>query len=1222
MLRQILALALCLLPMLAFAQVPPEKAISTMTVADGLQIELFASEPMFTNPTSIDVDHKGRVWVCESVNYRHKLMRRPPNRPEGDRIVVLEDTDGDGKADKATTFYQAPDFLAPLGIAVAPYPDGKGCKVFVCHSPHIYVFEDKDGDLKADGPPRILLTGFQGIDHDHGVHGINIGPDGKLYFTVGDAGVKDLQSSDGKGRKWTSNNTDCRAGTVWRCDMDGKNLELIAHNFRNNYECCVNSFGEIWLSDNDDDGNQQTRICYVMPGGDYGYHPRGPGQSHWHEEQPGIVHKVLRTGFGSPTGICFYEGTLLPKKYQGQLLHCDAGPREFRCFHIKPKGAGYELEKELLVTSTDSWFRLSDVCVAPDGSVMLADWYDPGVGGHGMGDTTRGRIYRVTPKGHKGYKVPKVDLDAKDGLIAPFVSPNLATRYLATSNLKSWASQVVAGFNSENAKPSEALQVLGEKVDNLVEAIRSPKASNEEAARWYWATSVNNTGIANRTPLFRPHDLLRERKDVDPHGKLRATAFRIDRDNGNELFFDPHNLLQVEVNGVKSTSAIAKTNEINAVVDGLRAEIGVGRELLLTMRTMEPALVTRLLYPLAKLYDGQDRFYLSALNIACGTDPQRREAILADFDKHFPEWNDKVADLVWELRPKSMLPKMEKLLGDEKLTAKQKARIIDILAAGDDVSAGKTLVSILAGNAPSEIKSRALDNLRRFLPTRWKALSNSTELKRSIDELIKSDETQVSALQLIAAAEMIGMVDIVVELAFSAKASQVQFAATETLGRLSVPKAVDALLELGKIRNQAISALGEQLQRNANNGIGAAALKYLQFLALNPDEGRPERRSQQEAVAALAASQAGSQWLLTRHEKGELPPTLVADAGRLLRNSPFQPVRNKALLLFPAPGKLDPKKLPAIAILAKRTGNADNGRKIMAASLKGEAQCLKCHTVRGVGGQVGPDLSMIGKKASRENLIESILQPSKAIADQYIQWRIETKKGLDIMGLIIEETPDSILLRDANAKDYKIAKSDIDTRTKSAVSIMPENVVSALTEDELIDVAEYMLTLKTASLTPEWWHIVGPFPNDANDSGLDAVYEPEKKVDLSATYASPQRKQGWTRISRNGEGYVDLMAHYAPKSDNIMSYLYREIESPVDQEATISLGTDDGSKVWVNGDKVYETRAHDAAVPDKAKVTVKLKKGKNELLLKIVNGNNPHGFYLTILSEQEVKPGK
>src|SRR5205814_155577 len=201
--------------------------------------------------------------------------------------------------------------------------------------------------------------------------------------------------------------------------------------------------GEIWLSDNDDDGNQQTRICYVMPGGNYGYFPRGPGQSHWHEEQPGIVHKTLRTGFGSPTGICFYEGTLLPEKYRGQLLHTDAGPREFRAFHIKPKGAGYELEKENLVTSTDTWFRLSDVCVAPDGSVMLADWYDPGVGGNGMGDTTRGRIYRVTPKGHKGYKVPAVRLGLQeDAIISSLMSPAISVRAIAVQELTKIAGAI------------------------------------------------------------------------------------------------------------------------------------------------------------------------------------------------------------------------------------------------------------------------------------------------------------------------------------------------------------------------------------------------------------------------------------------------------------------------------------------------------------------------------------------------------------------------------------------------------------------------------------------------------------------------------------------------------------------------------------------------------------------------------------------------------------
>src|SRR5215475_10122307 len=199
------------LPAAGPAQVPPDKALATFSVVDGLEISLWASEPQFANPTCMDIDHKGRVWVCESVNYRTKLFKKPLNREEGDRIVILEDTKGTGKADKATTFYQSPELLAPLGIAVAKDPVGPGYKVFVCQSPDILVFEDKDGDGKADGPPRKLLSGFKGYDHDHGVHGILIGPDRKLYFSVGDQGVQGLVDKHGK--KWTTNQTDCRAGT-------------------------------------------------------------------------------------------------------------------------------------------------------------------------------------------------------------------------------------------------------------------------------------------------------------------------------------------------------------------------------------------------------------------------------------------------------------------------------------------------------------------------------------------------------------------------------------------------------------------------------------------------------------------------------------------------------------------------------------------------------------------------------------------------------------------------------------------------------------------------------------------------------------------------------------------------------------------------------------------------------------------------------------------------
>src|SRR5690349_9488577 len=143
----LLCLGLCLtLCPAAPAQVPPEKALSTFQVADGLEWSLWASEPLFCNPTCMDIDHKGRVWVCESVNYRCTLRGQKSRRPEGDRILILEDSQGTGKADKVTVFYQAPDILAPLGIAVAKDPVGPGYKVYVCQSPNILLFEDKDGD--------------------------------------------------------------------------------------------------------------------------------------------------------------------------------------------------------------------------------------------------------------------------------------------------------------------------------------------------------------------------------------------------------------------------------------------------------------------------------------------------------------------------------------------------------------------------------------------------------------------------------------------------------------------------------------------------------------------------------------------------------------------------------------------------------------------------------------------------------------------------------------------------------------------------------------------------------------------------------------------------------------------------------------------------------------------------------------------------------------------
>ena len=915
----------------AAAQLPPDKILASMKTAPGVQVGLFAAEPMLVNPTAIDIDHLGRVWVAEAVNYRRINFKRPILRPEGDRIVILADTDGDGKADTSTVFYQGPELYGPLGVCVvaSQRPDRKGglssdfsYKVYVAQSPDILLFEDKDGDGKADGPPTKFLTGVGGFDHDHGVHGLSVGPDGKLYFTVGDTGVKNLQSTDGKGPKYNSNSTDCRAGTVWRCDLDGKNLELIAHNFRNNYEACVNSFGEIWLSDNDDDGNQQTRICFVMPGGNYGYHPRGKGESHWHEEQPGIVHKTLRTGFGSPTGITFYEGNLFGKPYQGQLLHCDAGPREVRCFHIKPKGAGYELDKEVMLTSSDNWFRPSAVRVAPDGSIFVADWYDPGVGGHGMGDWTRGRIYRLTPTGHTGYKVPEVKLNTPSAQFTALMSPNTATRALAMASYR------------------------GRTLDQMFAALRAgasdkPTALDESRMTWLLPFVLSDPETAGKCA----RDLV-ESSDAN----LRAMPWReLQVYYGRVREF-------LEAGGIES-EPLALLN---------KSDSAVRREALLLLRLMGPsATVKPAFYALAKLYDGHDIFYRAALNIACGTDPARRDAILADFDKHFPEWNDKVADLVWELRPKSVMPRLAKLLSDPKLTGPQKARIVDILAGSDDASAGTAVLGLLATDARAEVKNRALDHLRMFLPGKWSGLGKTAAIRDAAGALLADGKTRATGLQLVAAAGLLSAIDGAEQIAADeAEPLDVRKEAVRTLGQLKDAKAVAALTRVGAPENPlsvpAVEALAEQLNTGGKpTEAGSKALAALQT-AVALDKATPALKA--AALQALAGTRAGTTWLLQLREKGQMAPGLVADAGRLLRNSPFQGERNKAFVLFPAAGKLDPKKLPSPADLARKIGNPDNGKAILAKSAVSEAQCLKCHMVRGGGGQIGPDLSVVGKK--------------------------------------------------------------------------------------------------------------------------------------------------------------------------------------------------------------------------------------------------------------------
>ena len=444
-----------------------EYSLSSMKIADGLEASLFASEPMLVNPTNIDIDHKGRIWVCEGHNYRLPLNPDKEKKAKGDRILILEDTNLDGVADKQTVFYQGNDVNSALGISVL------GNKVIVSKSPDILVFTDEDGDDKPDSK-EILFSGMDAVEHDHAIHAVVFGPDGKLYFNAGNE-IHQITYPDGTavvdkaGNEVNDTGNPYRQGMVFRSNLDGSDFETLAWNFRNPYELSVDSYGNIWQSDNDDDGNRGTRINLVLEFGNYGFTDEMTGAGwrtkrtgmaeeiplrHWHLNDPGVVPNLLQLYAGSPTGILFYEGKLMPEKYHNGMIHSEAGVNVVRSYPITKHGAGYQSQiEEILKATDDPWFRPSDVCVAPDGSLFVADWYDPGVGGHLVGDQQRGRIFRISPSG-TSYKVPENDFESIPGLIEALKSPNQAIRYLAWTGLNELGAQAEPAltemFNDDN----------------------------------------------------------------------------------------------------------------------------------------------------------------------------------------------------------------------------------------------------------------------------------------------------------------------------------------------------------------------------------------------------------------------------------------------------------------------------------------------------------------------------------------------------------------------------------------------------------------------------------------------------------------------------------------------------------------------------------------------------------------------------------------------------
>ena len=685
-------------------QAPRWDLTADFKVPEGLAVTLWAESPRLHNPTAMDVDVRGRLFVTEAVNYRKWDGRNPGlEHPEGDRVVILEDADGDGRCDSSKVFVQDRDLVAPLGICV------QGNRVFVSCSPHVFVYTDENGD---DVPERreVFLTGFGGFNHDHGVHSLAPGPDGRLYFNAGNAGphlVRDhsgwmLRSgslyvgggpkpADNKpglisddGRVWTG-------GIVLRVRPDGTHLTPLAHNFRNPYEVAVDAFGDVFQSDNDDDGNESCRTVWVMEGGNYGFFSpdgsrtwqadRRPGQptpvAHWRQDDPGVCPSACINGGGGPTGVCIYEGGLLPARFMGAVLDADAGRGIVYAHHPRREGAGVGLTSDRLLEArrgegdaeSRTWFRPSDVLVAPDGSVFVADWYDPGVGGHLARDSKAyGRILRIAPRKESGRPFSRPDPTSLDGALRGLESPAPSVRFLAFQHLLREGERAIPGLEEmlrrKGPRPAARalwlLARLGERGRRIVSShLHHPDPRLRITAL---------RALRSVTPGERIMPLLREMAGDEDTGVLREVALAA-RDLGSEK------------TSLLRDVALAGLSRMDR---WLVEAVGIGAE-------------------------GVEADLARELIAACGETGRPAEA-----------WPEPLAFLLWRLHPEDLVPQLARRARAAGLDPAARRQALDALAFIPSAAAADAMLN-LALSGPEDLRSHAVFWVRNRSTSIWRS---------------------------------------------------------------------------------------------------------------------------------------------------------------------------------------------------------------------------------------------------------------------------------------------------------------------------------------------------------------------------------------------------------------------------------------------------------------------------------------------------------------------
>jgi quinoprotein glucose dehydrogenase len=1097
----------------------------TFKPAPGLKVEVFAAEPLLMNPVAFSIDEKGRVFVSETHRYREAIFDITKNpswlledlaiRTVAEReallarnfttnfniltnkselIRLVEDRDGDGKAETSTIY--ATGFQESVSGTAAGILARENNVWFTC-IPDLWRLLDSNRDgtsdhrekLQTGFGPRISVSG-------HDLHGLVMGPDGRIYFSIGDRAFD--PPDDIKGYGFTTEYLRKilhETGAVFRCNPDGSNFEVFAIGLRNPQELAFDQFGNLWTDDNDTAGKDDSRVIHVVQGGDYGWrvsYQHGKNFGPWVEENvwQGNIDDVLPLAgvvAQGPSGLAYNPGPYLGTNYHHRFFVCDF-PGGVWSFNVKPKGASYVVDqKEKFLWGL--W--PTDVDFANDGTVMVADWTP------GWNPSDKGRLYRISdtaaPLTEANKDVAKlIGSEFSEKKIAELISllahPDYRVRLNAQFALSTKeAVAKIGGTKEVYHLDSYNLIMQGQNQLARIHALWSLTMPYYRAEQLGLGSAAVNAGSPNLIQCIPipannlPADLLNACLDPDPEiraqvalamGERQVTRAKevlrqlLKDSNPRVQFFAAQSLGKLkDKDGILALSQALAANTNNdayithAVVAAL-VNIGDVTALRPLMKSSDVKVRRGALLALRRLEDKSIQEFLS--------DPDPRLVIEAaraindvPITNGFPALANKLIYLSHNTADNSGLTNALLQLGKRSINAH--------FRLGNANNARALALFLQNTNAPEALKVEALNalgdwgnpsTLDRVIGL-WRPLRERSPVPAalSLKQVSATLWASTSESLLVASAEAVAKLKLkdtspaLLAIFLNAKlALPARIAALNALDSLQATELAQAVQAALQEQNLAVKREGVRLIARADVPDAATLLEKIVETEKDIRLGQAAYTAMgyQKGKAITEALARQMNKLLTNEVKAELRLDLLEAA----RKQKAEAIQN---LLKQYDAKLDAKDALASYREALVGGDATNGRKLVAE--RADVECLRCHQVNGVGGIVGPNLNGVGQRLTKEKLLESIVFPNRQIALGFENATLVRKNGTSVAGLIKAETPDSITLESAEDGLVTLQKTEIERRIAN-LSAMPEGLAERFTKHEIRDVVEYLFSLK------------------------------------------------------------------------------------------------------------------------------------------------------------------